>query len=455
MMKKMLIMLCVIFLTGRASSQTCTNESSLLNKSFAFTATQSGGNGRQSFVMDNDLQEANYWESNASGQSVTVDYKNNHVMNGFVYYPSSTGNKVLGYTMQSSTDNVNFTTVSAGSFPDYSNTSTPGKGIPTVIRFDNPITARYLRIIVADNGKRIAEIIPLICDATPINIVCSTGSLTSTGTDNTGTRKKVVRKFDNNWMVTQFDGGTGSPTTNVYNYSSIQNARFYPAIVVGKAVDVWASSPYNNAEWISGTQNAGDIRTPSTYFYKFKFNISDPFLVASLKLRLDYYTDNQIVRVYVNSVDQNINGSDAFSYLDGHQKSSLLDKDFQLGTNEIVIQVYSDGGYHGVLIQGIPSCYCYKDANPSPGIDANHGITLLNRAGADNGNWPMIRKSAYTVLESNTKGMVITRMATADFVKITNPVEGMMVFDTTAKCLKIYDGTAWKCFITPSCPDNN
>ncbi len=99
------------------------------------------------------------------------------------------------------------------------------------------------------------------------------------------------------------------------------------------------------------------------------------------------------------------------------------------------------------------NCGCYNDPNLSTaGLPVNHGITLLKRAGSDNGSWPMIRSSAHTVMESNTKGFVVTRIATADLPNITNPVEGMMVYDTTAKCLKIYADGAWGCFSTPACP---
>ncbi|MBE2274071.1 MAG: cadherin-like domain-containing protein [Flavobacteriales bacterium] len=96
---------------------------------------------------------------------------------------------------------------------------------------------------------------------------------------------------------------------------------------------------------------------------------------------------------------------------------------------------------------------CYDLPNTgTAGVDTNHGITLLQRAGANNGNWPMIRKSAHTALESNTKGFVITRMSTAQITAIVSPQEGMMVYDTVAKCLKLYDGTVWSCFSTPACP---
>ena len=96
---------------------------------------------------------------------------------------------------------------------------------------------------------------------------------------------------------------------------------------------------------------------------------------------------------------------------------------------------------------------CYNNPNTTTaGVDTKHGITLLQRAGADNGNWPMIRKSAITALEANTKGFVVTRQTTSQINAILSPQEGMMTYDTDLGCLKIYDGTAWSCFSTPTCP---
>jgi hypothetical protein len=112
---------------------------------------------------------------------------------------------------------------------------------------------------------------------------------------------------------------------------------------------------------------------------------------------------------------------------------------------------------------------CYKpavtDGNAYP---TNHGITALGRAGADNGNWPMVRESAWTVLEAKTKGFVINRVKfnisnqpVADngtTLVITNPIEGMMVYDVTNNCLKVYtsnDGGStynWHCMSTQACP---
>lgn len=119
------------------------------------------------------------------------------------------------------------------------------------------------------------------------------------------------------------------------------------------------------------------------------------------------------------------------------------------------------GNGHGLKI--VP-CACYNAAaTPGTGAETKVGITLLKRAGADSSNnWPMIRKSGHIALESNTKGFVITRMSTIDIEgqttpsviapKITNPQDGMMVYDTDVKCLKIYSDGVWKCFSSPACP---
>ncbi|WP_262149125.1 hypothetical protein [Chryseobacterium foetidum] len=116
----------------------------------------------------------------------------------------------------------------------------------------------------------------------------------------------------------------------------------------------------------------------------------------------------------------------------------------------------------------VNSCVCYEDPTLVAGATypVKHGITLLGRAGKisavpANGvsDWPMNKNSAYTVLESKTKGFVVTRNSSPE-TTITIPVVGMMVFDTDenagAGCLKIYTGPGstegWKCFSTQGCP---
>ncbi|GEN74046.1 DUF7933 domain-containing protein [Chryseobacterium lathyri] len=113
----------------------------------------------------------------------------------------------------------------------------------------------------------------------------------------------------------------------------------------------------------------------------------------------------------------------------------------------------------------VPQClmvlaYCYKPAvTAGTVLDTKSGITALGRAGAENGNWPMVRKGAWTALEAKTKGFVVNRIpTTAQVNTIAAPVEGMMVYDEEADCLKIYTTTdngltfSWQCFNTQTCP---
>ena len=127
----------------------------------------------------------------------------------------------------------------------------------------------------------------------------------------------------------------------------------------------------------------------------------------------------------------------------------------EIDQNVVGVTIITGRGY-GINI--IP-CGCFNDANTTgTSLDTKHGITLLKRAGAQSGNWPMVRKGGHTALESNTKGFVVTRLPTSGLTAITNPVDGMMVYDTTEKCLKIYTTSTipadngWRCFSTPACP---
>lgn len=103
------------------------------------------------------------------------------------------------------------------------------------------------------------------------------------------------------------------------------------------------------------------------------------------------------------------------------------------------------------------SLYCLENAvTTGASLPTNMGITSQGRAGSEtvNNNWPMVRNGGYLALESNTKPFVPTRVTTVGLAAITNPVEGMMVYDTTENCLKIYVNSTvgWKNFNKKTCP---
>ena len=120
-----------------------------------------------------------------------------------------------------------------------------------------------------------------------------------------------------------------------------------------------------------------------------------------------------------------------------------------------------------VLVQVDSQCNtaCYKPGiTTGTALDTKVGITALGRAGAtDTDNWPMARKGGWIALEAKSKGFVPNRVAFSGAnpvgIAAANFVEGMMVYDTTNKCMKVYtlkegDTTmAWHCVTTQACPD--
>ena len=140
------------------------------------------------------------------------------------------------------------------------------------------------------------------------------------------------------------------------------------------------------------------------------------------------------------------------------------------GANSGLPQQSTTAGYSNTTGQSVGNsqnamvndCLCYESPEDVNAIvPVKHGITALERADRSeiNGNWPMLRNSAYTVLEAKTKGFVVTR-TTSPETTIAIPIVGMMVFDRDEDggkgCLKIYTGSGvgegWKCFTTQGCP---
>ncbi len=115
-----------------------------------------------------------------------------------------------------------------------------------------------------------------------------------------------------------------------------------------------------------------------------------------------------------------------------------------------------------VAVDNVCDSKCYRAAATGGTTQVStHGISALGRATNGTNVWPGARKGAWTVLESKEKGFVINRVATtAGLSAITNPVEGMIVYDEEALCLKVYTSKdngstyGWYCMTTPACPDN-
>ncbi|MCY1660215.1 IgGFc-binding protein [Chryseobacterium sp. SL1] len=88
------------------------------------------------------------------------------------------------------------------------------------------------------------------------------------------------------------------------------------------------------------------------------------------------------------------------------------------------------------------ACPCYK-----PGTAGTPQITKIGistRAQSSTPNFPADRNNGFIALESNNKGMVISRIQNPE-VSIAAPVDGMIIHDIDENCIKIYNGTKWSC----------
>ena len=127
------------------------------------------------------------------------------------------------------------------------------------------------------------------------------------------------------------------------------------------------------------------------------------------------------------------------------------------------------GSAQDAAIQG--GCFCFIGAATDGNTyNSLQGITSLSRVGTAYYNWLASSQSAWTVLEAKTKGFVINRVkfnvsnkpVASDGVTlvITSPIEGMMVYDITNNCLKLYTSVDkgvtfdWYCLVNQTCPNN-
>ncbi|WP_413533744.1 Ig-like domain-containing protein [Empedobacter brevis] len=90
----------------------------------------------------------------------------------------------------------------------------------------------------------------------------------------------------------------------------------------------------------------------------------------------------------------------------------------------------------------IVECPCYRIPKlGTPTGTTNVGITTNTTI---NSNWPTNIPNAALVLDSKSKGMVISRINNV-LEDIKAPIEGMIAYDETDKCVKLYNGDNWKC----------
>lgn len=109
-------------------------------------------------------------------------------------------------------------------------------------------------------------------------------------------------------------------------------------------------------------------------------------------------------------------------------------------------------------IETIPFCggdlTCYYPPKEGTLIKKTTEFVLISTLDKSNAMQETFDKiNAFLKVESKTKGFVLTRLTTTQINALSSPVMGMLVYDTTEHCLKMYNGTKWG-RLQQSCPDN-
>lgn len=168
---------------------------------------------------------------------------------------------------------------------------------------------------------------------------------------------------------TNGSGGTlpgGSPDATWQVAVNNINGVYNPALVMTSIPGNYYSSPWVDCRWISHNAN-GTETGQNTYFYRAQFDLpcfntcgqsyADDGVFC---LNLDFLADNAVMEIFINGVPQSANipnvppPTNPNTYT-GFQQPNMISTpfctDWQPGTNTIIIQVQSGGGYAGFLAQ--------------------------------------------------------------------------------------------------------
>lgn len=113
----------------------------------------------------------------------------------------------------------------------------------------------------------------------------------------------------------------------------------------------------------------------------------------------------------------------------------------------------SSCGNAPVIIDEIDG-FCTKPAaSGTPDGFTKFGITVQQKSNS----WPENIPNGFLAMESKDKGFVVTRVQHVSQTPqpgdaIAEPKEGMLLYDIQDKCIKLYNGTEWKC-VERSCND--
>ncbi|MDM1046557.1 hypothetical protein HX004_17200 [Myroides sp. 1354] len=122
----------------------------------------------------------------------------------------------------------------------------------------------------------------------------------------------------------------------------------------------------------------------------------------------------------------------------------FIDYDLINESDDACLNASTSNAYGSLEMAYCVVCYYDPVVGDNGNILDSSGYLVITTLNRPDRSWIPSRGNAFMVLESKTKGMVISRLTTTQIMQLS-PVAGMLVYDTTLHCLKMFNGTTWGC----------
>jgi len=230
-----------------------------------------------------------------------------------------------------------------------------------------------------------------------------------------------------NWVEITATSGSNTLGGNIAWISPAEHTNDYPSVNVLTTDGKQWGWGYNLYQQLGGASNANGINP--TYMPGNGTGAND----LSLNDKVVAVADggNHVINFKASST--------SFGFIGTNVRGSMGDGSNVTSTNMNKYTYVSPLDLCGLLA---PVC-TQPGLFDAAGLPSATGVSDL--AGFTGGatGWPANVPNGHVVIESKNKGFVITRVSSS--AAIVNPVEGMLIYDIAAGCVKLYNGTVWNC----------
>ncbi|MDN4595712.1 SpaA isopeptide-forming pilin-related protein [Leifsonia virtsii] len=221
-----------------------------------------------------------------------------------------------------------------------------------------------LAIGAAPQHVSLAAAIPTIgCDADP--------NIFNTGYSQSKRGIAADGAVEERWSVAAGTGDLGlnwgyAPTPQGPLNPSLPGTVSYSNAYVGKVNNAWLTSPFNNAQWISGryvppATGRNQNSDWGNFYYQYTFQLDPKVDAATFRLAMDWYADNTVRGVWVNgrlAASTTQSPYDGWGFKAGNQVSTVLGGFVSGATNTILVQVGSTSSAEGFMAQVTSTALC-------------------------------------------------------------------------------------------------